>query len=233
MVKSKRIFMVLMIMALVSSCVVWGTYAKYTKSDTGLDLARIAKFGVVINANGTMFSNAYDAEEPRDRDASVKSVLSTDKVVAPGTSGNMISMSVSGKPEVSVGVKYTAEFYIYNWEVVDGENKIYYCPITITVGDKEIVGTNYQSAEEFAAAVEEAIEDYSAEYSVESFSEKSDIKDVIKVPSVSWRWDFEGDNINDEYDTYLGNRACERSEGANDKISTINLVITTTITQLN
>lgn len=229
--KSMRVSMILMIMAVVTSCIVGGTYAKYICSNTGVDNARVAKFGVVIEANGTAFSNAYDSKER----GTVKSVLSTDNVIAPGTSGRMISMVVSGKPEVSIEVKYTANFSVYNWEVIEkNENKVFYCPITITVGDIDIVGTNFTSANEFEMAVNEAIENFSDVYFVENFGESADIKDIIKVPSVSWRWDFEGDNINNEYDTYLGNRACEQSTvGENNTKSTINLIITTTVTQIN
>lgn len=228
--KSIRASMILMVLALITSCIVGGTYAKYVTSGTGSDQARIAKFGVVIVGNGTAFSKTYDSKNEM---GTVKSVLSTDSVIAPGTSGKMISMSVSGNPEVSVAVTYKGEFSIYNWEVMDEEVSKFYCPLIIIVNGREIKGTSFENEHEFQEAVNTAIEECSGTYHVESFS-SSGLKETIQVPSVEWRWDFDGGDINDKYDTYLGNRACEASEGVpNNKIATVCLSITTTITQVD
>lgn len=228
--KSIRVAMILLVLALITSCVVGGTYAKYVSSGVGLDAARVAKFGVEIIGNGTAFSKTYDTNTAR---GTMKSVLSTDNVIAPGTSGEMISMSVSGNPEVSVAVTYKGEFAIDNWEVVDSEETKYYCPITIIVDGSEIKGTSFETAQQFQDAVNAAIDGCSGTYYVEEFS-TGGLGKTIRVPSVQWRWDFDGEGINDQYDTYLGNRACEVSDGGpNGKIATICLIITTTITQID
>ena len=106
MTKKKNVLMrsagVLLALVLVTSCFVGSTLAKYTVSESGFDTARVAKFGVNIEANGTMFAREYD------EGTTVKSVISTDKVVAPGTSGEMVRMAISGTPEVAVNVQYAA-----------------------------------------------------------------------------------------------------------------------------
>lgn len=54
--KTMRVAGLLLALVLVTSCFVGGTFAKYVTSGTGTDSARVAKFGVEITANGTMFA---------------------------------------------------------------------------------------------------------------------------------------------------------------------------------
>ena len=58
MTKKKNVLMrsagLLLALVLVTSCFVGSTFAKYTVSESGFDTARVAKFGVNIEANGTM-----------------------------------------------------------------------------------------------------------------------------------------------------------------------------------
>lgn len=230
--KSMRASLILMILVLLTSCIVAGTYAKYISSGTGGDYARIAKFGVEIEAGGAAFSNAYASKTEEQARATVMSVLSSDHVIAPGTSGEMASISVSGKPEVSVRVAYEGEFAVTNWEVIDKGQKVFYCPITIKVGDKEIKGRSFEDADPFAKAVNEAIASFSADYQVEDF-QNTGLQKTVQVPKITWEWAFEGEGIVDEYDTQLGNKACETPQGENDKAVTITLIVRTTVTQID
>lgn len=232
--RRKRALMLLVSFTLATSCVVGATFAKYATNGAGGDQAVIAKFGVNIAANGQAFQKSYDS---RGRSA-VKTVLSEGNVIAPGTSGDMIAMKVSGKPEVSIDVTFEGQFAIANWEVVDKkEGKKYYCPLTITVGGVDINGWESESAEEFQNKVNQAIGAYSAQYDVKDFAGQP-IDKLVRVPSVSWRWDFEGEHIIDEYDTYLANRACETPEeiettGDNEKVAGVVLIIAVSIEQID
>lgn len=49
----------LLVATLLSTSVVSGTFAKYVTSDSASDKARVAKFGVVVSAEGTIFSDTY------------------------------------------------------------------------------------------------------------------------------------------------------------------------------
>ena len=228
---------ILLALVLVTSCFVGGTFAKYVTTGTGSDSARVAKFGVTVTANGTMFAKEYDTNTENVKGTIAKSVVSSndkEKVVAPGTSGKMVSMTLAGKPEVAVNVRYTANVTLSNnWVYKTGENadEEFYCPITIKVGtDKvgteSICGLDYDNANLFKAAVETAIKNSSANY-----EPNTDLK-TAKAPSVSWAWTFENagehkKKQDDVKDTYLGDQA------AKGNAATIDLEVVTTVTQID
>ena len=63
--KSMRAAGALLVATLLSTSAVSGTYAKYVTSDSGSDTARVAKFGVVVAASGSLFSETY-IDEPEE-----------------------------------------------------------------------------------------------------------------------------------------------------------------------
>ena len=235
---------ILLALVLVTSCFVGGTFAKYVTTGTGSDSARVAKFGVTVTANGTMFAKEYDTNTENVKKLITKSVISSndeEKVVAPGTSGKMVSMTLAGTPEVAVNVRYTANVKVDNWvyKAKESETGEFYCPITIKVGtdkvgtDKvgtvSICGLDYDNAESFERAVVEAINGYSANY-----APGTDLTDLntVKAPSVSWAWTFENGGVYEKKqdnvkDTYLGDQA------AKGKAATISLEVVTTVTQID
>lgn len=223
---------ILLALVLVTSCFVGGTFAKYVTTGTGSDSARVAKFGVTVTANGTMFAKEYDTDTENVKGTIAKSVVSdkTDdkNLVAPGTSGNMVSMTLAGTPEVAVNVRYTATVNLDKWVYKADENAAeeFYCPITIKVDNESYCGLDYDNADLFKSAVENAINKSSANY-----KPNTNLKDA-KAPSVSWAWTFvnagehkkEQDDVKD---TYLGDQA------AKDNAATIALEVVTTVTQID
>ena len=223
---------ILLALVLVTSCFVGGTFAKYVTTGTGSDSARVAKFGVTVTANGTMFAKEYDTDTENVKRLIAKSVISdaTDdkNLVAPGTKGDMVKMTIEGKPEVAVNVKYTATVTLSNWLYKDREESAgeYYCPITIKVDNESFCGLDYDSDELFKSAVETAINKSSANY-----EPNTDLKNA-KAPSVSWAWTFENVGVHekaqdDVKDTYLGDQA------AKGNAATIALEVVTTVTQID
>lgn len=222
---------ILLALVLVTSCFVGGTFAKYVTEGTGSDSARVAKFGVTVTANGSTFAEQYATDDETVR-AIASSVVSSErkKVVAPGTKGDMVSMTLSGSAEVAVKVTYKATVNLGDKWVADG---VYYCPLVITVNNKNINGLDYTTAADFAAAVEAEIDGYTKNYVANTdFSGDQAAnyeKDSLKV---SWRWNFEatqfakGDQT-DEKDTILGNAA------ANGNAAEISLQVVTTVTQID
>lgn len=222
---------ILLALVLVTSCFVGGTFAKYVTKGTGSDSARVAKFGVTVTANGSTFAEQYATDDETVR-AIASSVVSSErkKVVAPGTKGDMVSMTLSGSAEVAVKVTYKATVNLGDKWVADG---VYYCPLVITVNNKNINGLDYTTAADFAAAVEAEIDGYTKNYVANTdFSGDQAAnyeKDSLKV---SWRWNFEatqfakGDQT-DEKDTILGNAA------ANGNAAEISLQVVTTVTQID
>ena len=67
-----RVAGLLLALVLVTSCFVGGTFAKYVTSGDSTDSARVAKFGVTVKANGTVFAEEY--EDPAEKTVTVKSV---------------------------------------------------------------------------------------------------------------------------------------------------------------
>lgn len=216
--KLMRAALLLLVLTLITSCFVGGTFAKYVTEGDSTDSARVAKWGVRIIANGATFAKDYDAKV--NVGTITKSVVSADdsKVVAPGTSGSMVQMTLTGKPEVAVRVNYVADFKVENWTV----NGNFYCPLQITVGNTTIDGATFTDVDRFKDEVENLISKYSKNYAA-----GTDLStEGVTAPSVSWAWPFEnttGTKNNDDKDTALG-------DAGNAKIS---LTITTTVTQID
>lgn len=224
--KLMRAALLLLVLTLITSCFVGGTFAKYVTEGNSTDTARVAKWGVKITANGTTFAKEYDSS------ATTKTVISADdsKVVAPGTSGSMVKMTLTGKPEVAVKVSYTPVFNVEGWTVVTKTPSTFYCPLVITVstetGNTVIMGRDFDNEADFEDAVNAAIATYSKEYKA-----GTDLSGVnAESLSVSWAWPFENTDDpeakypqDDEYDTALGNAGN----------ATISLTVTTTVTQVD
>lgn len=218
--KLMRAALLLLVLTLITSCFVGGTFAKYTTSAEGSDIARVAKWGVKITANGATFAKEYDSG------VATKTVLSADdsKVVAPGTKGDMVKMTITGTPEVAVRVNYTADFKVENW-TVDGK---FYCPLHIKVGGTWYDGTGYDSADAFARDVSKAISDLSGNYAA-----GTDLSGA-GVPSVIWEWPYE--NTGASTDTGVKNPQTNESDtklGNLEKAPTVSLTVTTTVTQID
>ncbi len=235
-----RVAGLLLALVLVTSCFVGGTFAKYVTYGGGQEHARVAKFGVKVDAAGDVFAKEYDAKDPTVQDYNgqviAKSVISSDgdtKLVAPGTAkSDALTVSVTGTPEVAVKVEYVAHVTFNesltepdNWKDKDGH---YYCPLVITVNGTPYNGLDYESATDFENAVEGAINGLTKNYPANTDLSQSGSKGV----AISWEWPFEGasgakGSQSDEKDTYLGNQA------ADGKAATVGIVVATTVTQID
>lgn len=235
-----RVAGLLLALVLVTSCFVGGTFAKYVTYGGGQDHARVAKFGVKVEASGDVFAKEYDAKDPTVQDYNgqviAKSVISSDgktKLVAPGTAKDgALTVSVTGTPEVAVKVEYVAHVTFNesltepdNWKDKDGH---YYCPLVITVNGTPYNGLDYESATDFENAVEGAINGLTKNYPANTDLSQSSSKGV----AISWEWPFEGatgakGSQSDEKDTYLGDQA------AAGKAATVGIVVATTVTQID
>ena len=208
-----RVASALLVAVLMTTCAISGTFAKYTTTASGSDSARVAKWGVEIVANGEMFTTSEDGTTFTGK--TVLSAADDEDVVAPGMSGNLVAMEITGEPEVAVEVKYEATLTLENWAV---EGDSFYCPIVITVNGTPYNGLAYDTKDAFVAAVVNAINSNTAEYEA-----GTDLSSAV-APVVSWTWEFSTSAENDENDTKLGNAATA---------ATIALEIVTTITQID
>ena len=230
-----RLASVLLVLTLLSTSVISGTFAKYvTELPEETDSARVAKWGVSISATDyALFSESYETDDTAFSATIANSVSSSDKVLAPGTEGTFTGISITGTPEVAVDVAVTASVEVSdNW--LDGDVE-FYCPVVVTVGDAVFCGLKYDSAGDFADAIAEAIESYSAQY-----APGKDLSEITTGTEfdISWEWAFDDDDHvalacdcaagaqDDTADTKLG-------EAAVAKDLTIEIGVAITVTQID
>ena len=215
----------LLVLVLVTSCFVGSTFAKYTTAGTGSDSARVAKFGVSIEANGSTFAKEYATDDEHVAGTITKSVVSTENVIAPGTKGEMARMAISGTPEVAVQVNYNASVTLSdNWKDAQGN---FYCPLQIKIGTATIDGHTFTSKDAFIQAIEAEISSFSASYEPNTNLSTITAAGSQLAPSVSWEWPFSVSAENDVKDTHLGDQA------AAGNAASILLQVTTTVTQID
>lgn len=215
--KFMRIAAVMLMLCLVTTCAISGTFAKYTTSADATDNARVAKWGVNIDvASFKLFATQYKTDDTTFTGTySVSSA--SDNLLAPGTSGEFTEIKITGTPEVAVEVKVESTVTISDNWIVDGD---FYCPLVVTVGTTPIKGTGYDDADDFKAAIEEAINGYSAKY-----EPNEDLSAIDANFDISWEWAFETTG-NDEKDTKLGDVAVAED-------ITFAIALTITVDQIN
>ena len=210
-------------LTMVSMCAIGGTFAKYTTNGNGTDTATVAKWGVKVSVTGYE-TRAYENADGKTADAEVSTTVD---LVAPGTKGDLVKISVTGTPEVKVEVTYAATLTLTGWQVdiTDDsvDNPVEYCPLVFKVGTNEFkIGSesgDSSNIEDLQNDVAAAIVALST-----SFAADTELDTAYVAPSISWSWAL--GNASAE-DTYLGNKAAEGNA------PTISLSVTTTVTQVD
>ncbi len=208
-----RVASVLLIAVLMSTCAISGTFAKYVTSASVTDSARVAKWGVTIEPSsgvGTAFAEEYGD--------TVKTGVTGEKVVAPGTTGNLAGVTIKGKPEVKVQVAHTGSITLTGWEV----DNAYYCPLIITVNSTVFNGKDYSDLTSFQSAVNAAISALST--GTATYDANTDLETISTANTlITWEWPFYTSAENDVKDTKLGDAATAKIE----------ISMTTTVTQID
>lgn len=121
--KMMRLASTLMVAVLMTTCTISGTYAKYVTAADAADLARVAKWGVVVSATGSLYGEKYASADSKitaveDTNDAGKAIVSVygkqwadnNKVVAPGTqSDEGFHFDINGNPEVDALVTVQME----------------------------------------------------------------------------------------------------------------------------
>ena len=114
--KMMRVASVLLVAVLLSTCTISGTFAKYVTENNAQDNARVAKFGVVIQADGALYGTYYDTRFLPTTDDTAANLLvqssvvgqNAENVVAPGTKNtDGLYFSLTGAPEVRTELTVT------------------------------------------------------------------------------------------------------------------------------
>lgn len=228
--KTMRAASALLVAALLSTSIISGTFAKYTSSAGAQDSARVAKWGVTVTATGNeAFEKSYKGTAPNENVDTVFSKTS-EKVVAPGTSGTLLTYEITGTPEVQTKVEATADLKLENWTINSNET---YCPIVFKVqrgngamveyklgADKDETNHIYNTTADLETAIEKTITDMSNQ----TVAANASLADSINV---SWEWTYEANGNayqTDTKDTALGNL---------DTAPTISMTSSVTVTQID
>ena len=237
---------ILLVLTLITSCFVGGTFAKYVSRGEAADSARVAKWGVTISNGeepdeqgiypGEAFSYIYHGDV-------TNSVRSSDKVIAPGTSGSFDLLKIAGTPEVAVTIETDVTVEMTgDWVGADGE---FYCPLQFQVNGA-LRQIQADSADEYARQLEEKLRGFTNTKPGEVIDAGTDLaKDTQDLPALLretstfvWKWPYEGEESgaatsgqNDVDDTYLGDIAAGTVEGKD--APNIRISFATTVTQVD
>ena len=201
-----RLSAILLVLTLLSTCVISGTFAKYTTAKSATDSATVAAWGIELTVEGD--NTLYDDSKTGDE---VSAVVKANNLAAPGTYQKLATVTLTGTPEVAYKITVVVDLTLANW--TDGTDV--YCPIVFTVDGTEIkLGGAITNTGELETAVENAIKKAIA-------GDESGIKTYnagVAVPGsaadavlIDWTWAFEGND--DVKDTILGNAAAKATIG--------------------
>lgn len=208
----------LLVAVLLTTCVISGTFAKYITADDANDSARVAKFGVVVTAEGSLFEKSYLHAPETGENATVVASEEVD-VVAPGTNNadNAFKFSITGKPEVDVKVEVVVtdageDVFLkagtYEDLTTGDATDEYvlgadYYPVKYTLKHKGVAVTGAENVT--LAQLETALE----AISVAKVDANTDLATEFGEYEISWAWDFDDNGVgtNDEADTILGDLA--------------------------
>ena len=253
-----RLASVLLVLTLLSTSVISGTFAKYVTSDQASDTARVAKFGVVVSASGSLFGTDYVQKDDGNIPGSTNlTVVSSGgvvgNVVAPGTksSDEGLAFAVTGTPEVKVEVKVAVTDVkdvflnaknglpdMTTGDTLDTfDNSTNYYPVKYTLTQTTAGGsiTPLVSDGKLTEVVTK-LEALSTTYDA-----NTNLADVVGTLKLTWEWDFDnsGAGTYDRQDTLLGDLAAGiilpapvLHEGTDYNLQT-GLTISITVTQVD
>ncbi|MBQ6153991.1 MAG: hypothetical protein IJJ15_09610 [Ruminococcus sp.] len=221
--KVMRIASVLLIVTLLSTCAISGTFAKYVVTGAAEAEARVAKWGVTVDVKGQLTDTSYATDDEsyspyNSSDNSVTVKARTD-VVAPGTKAPTVDgiegmqATITGKPEVATRFQLTfnsdwTEITLpageyRDWTSSDPEDTFTleedYKPIVLKLTFTKASGNTNHSF-----TVEGGVEDIITKLNsftggdddlTADFAPNSDVNATFKL---TWVWPFEvGDQVED------------------------------------
>ena len=210
-----RLGSVMLVLALLTTCALSGTFAKYvTSTNSTANTARVAKWGITLTADTAStkgFQKTYaatDATKTASSNLITNSVISTANVLAPGTSGDLGTATISGTPEVAGKITLAdSTVTLSNWtETSSSATGAYYCPIKVTIKTgnqtQTLKGTDYNNVTAFKNAIETALDNATVYFAANTAISAT-------VPTISWEWPFDDNSVSakqtDAKDTSLGN----------------------------
>lgn len=221
-----RVASVMLVMVLMTTSVISGTFAKYVTADNGSDSARVAKWNVTATVEGNLFSDSYKnapttyTENETEDSITVQAEAKGTNVVAPGTQNDEgMKITLTGTPEVDVKVEFKME--VVNGKEIKLAVGEYYNPTTGDAKDVFKVNEDYypvvftlsRDGNTLINGNVKAIQDYLTDNLNKTYEANTDLSKINSgtsgVYTLTWNWAFENPSSNDPAmdaaDTYLGN----------------------------
>ena len=208
-----RLASALLLLVMLTTCAISGTFAKYITQADVADTARVAKWGVEVTATGSLYEEQYANDGEVEKDEAGKDIAYTvvsaadDDVVAPGTANaDGLSFSITGTPEVAVNISFnitnvkdvylpagTYKDYTTGNDTADTFAAAEYYPIVYTLkrnGTAIVEGT--------MAQIEAYLNEIEGNYEANTI-----LDNTFGDFQLTWAWVF-GDSANNQADTFLG-----------------------------
>ena len=222
--RTMRIAAVMLVFALLTTCIISGSFAKYITTGTAAsEAARVAKWGVKVDAAADSVKIADD-----EYGTTVAAFQETaGGIMAPGTSKESAAViTISGQPEVAVKILVEADVTVDGWLDKTGA---FYFPLTVTVGGIAVDLSSCTDAAGVKNAIKAAIEGAIPSATI---AHNTDLGDAYNNSlKISWAWPFGADDNkesgNDAKDTYLGDQA------AKGNLATFGVSITVKVIQVD
>lgn len=225
-----RLASALLILTLLTTCMISGTFAKYTTQATGEDTARVAKWGVTVNVTSDLFATSYKDVDGSNGKVTVQST-DTNKLVAPGTTGTGLGVTSGGTPEVSYemkikldgttakmpSLKYTptggteASYEPVKFSVLNGTTPL---KENLTLAELQTLFDGTKAIYKYDVADGKYYVDSDGDGTIDTSSELNDCPNI----QIKWEWAFESGAddttkaFNDKLDTILGELASGTTE---------------------
>ena len=217
--KMMRIASVLLVAVLLSTCAIFGTFAKYTTEVSSSDQARVAKWG--FNTASINFENLFAESYTNVANGSTDTAI-----IAPGTNGKVAFIfennSTTNAPEVKYSFKLSTDGSACH-DAIQKDANIKWA--LVESADAATVEADLTSAEwgTWTALIAELEAlDGNKDY------EAGAIPDMVDTEyTILWNWSFsntdDGNDNNNYNDTDLGNMAATE-----DLVVTLKITITAT-----
>lgn len=238
--RTMRVATLLMVLTLITSCFVGGTFAKYTTSSTVNDSARVAYWG--FDSSAYVAIDMFDGIYTNDANETTVDSSNEDNVIAPGTSkttqfgfgytpkGAEVNALTAGEiaaPEVAYTFTVNAEC-VGDYDALDNNPNFRWT----LQPDGAAQATSYATVEQLLAAIEalsgnaDGVQEYGPGELPTNF-------DAAEKHTIGWVWDFEtaDDTTTADENEMNTQDAADTAMGNAQNLDDVTFTITITATQ--
>lgn len=217
--KIMRFASALLVLAMLTTCVISGTFAKYTTSTTGTDKARVAYWGFDQDAATTI--DLFDGEYTNVKASGEVDGFSN--VVAPGTSKtSTFAFGYTNYKTNKITAPEVAYTFTVNPTITGDHDELDANPsFKWTLAKGDAAATKYNTVDDLLNAIKALSGDATGSKNYNPGELPAAFTSADEVYTIGWEWAFEG---SDAADTALGN---------SQTLENVTFAITITATQID